>query len=366
MNKLIVHYIASDKFTSGYISYMHNNIKEYRHIFITDKSAIIKNNADGAEILFISRPSSILTNKNIRKMLDKCDKFIVSGVFDKTVYIPFLSCRILLKTYLHFWGGDFYCLRDKADRQYLKKKGLKLYIRRKIYFIIKKLLIQKCAAVITLIEEDYDELVRITGISKHHLVAPMPGGDGYSIKAADNIKKHVEPHLIQVGNSATESNHHIDVFKLLKKYSEENIKIICPLSYGNKEYAKQIADYGIKLFGSKFVPIKSVLPEDEYFNLLAKVEVAVFNNDRQQAMGNIIKLLSMGCKVYMRNGTSMWKAYKRQGFSVYNIDDINSENFSSFISFSEDEASQNKKAYLKTIDPVAIYNAWKRVFEDKI
>jgi dTDP-N-acetylfucosamine:lipid II N-acetylfucosaminyltransferase len=366
MSQLIVHYVATDKFTSGYIFYMHKIMQDYRHIFVIDKRSIIKSNVVNAEKLFISNPWDILTNKYVRKILDECHKFIVSGVFDNAVFIPFLPHRILTKTYLHFWGGDFYCLRNKADMPFLKKKGPKSYIKRNIYFTTKRMCIRKCAAVITLIEEDYDELVKISGISKHHLVAPMPG-DGSGKKAVetlDNIKKQVAPHLIQVGNSATESNRHIEALSLLEKYSDENIEIICPLSYGDKEYAKQVVDYGIKLFGTKFVPLNGFMPKDEYFALLARVEVAVFNNDRQQAMGNISKLLSMGCKVYLRNDTSMWRAYLRRGYSIHNIDKIYSEGFSAFVSFSKEEASKNKRAYLEAIDPSIGYNAWKSVFDE--
>lgn len=367
MSQLIAHYVAKDKFTSGYIFYMHNTMQGYRHVFIIDKHSMIKNNVVDADILFISKPSSILTNKDVIKALGECDKFIVSGVFENAVFIPFLPYRILIKTYLHFWGGDFYCLRNKADITFLRRKGFKSFIKRNIYFIAKRVCIRKCLAVIMLIEEDYDELVKISGISKHFLVAPMPGdGSGKKVvKILDNIKKQETPHLIQIGNSATESNRHIEALSLLKRYSDENIEIICPLSYGDKEYAKQVVKHGTKLFGSKFIPLNNFIPKDEYFALLARVKVAVFNNDRQQAMGNISKLLAMGCKVYLRNDTSMWRAYLRRGYSVYDIDNICSEDFSTFISFSKKEAFKNNKAYLEAINPSITYNAWKNVFDEK-
>ena len=39
------------------------------------------------------------------------------------------------------------------------------------------------------------------------------------------------------------------------------------------------------------------------------IEIAIFNNDRQQAMGNITALLGMKSKVFIRDDTSMWSNF---------------------------------------------------------
>lgn len=364
MSKLIVHYVKKEKFTSGYIFYMHKIMQSYRHVFIIDDKTIIKSNVGEAEIIFISHDKKILTNKDIKKVLDKCDKFIVSGVFYNTKFMPFLPNRILKKTYLHFWGGDFYDLRDKPDISCLKKKGLKTFLYRSVNILFTKTIIRKCAAVITLIEEDYDELVKITGIKKPHFRAPMPG-DGFGGKRVYDTKKQTSPHLILLGNSATEANQHIEALDLLNKFSNEDIEIICPLSYGDKEYAKRVSDYGKRLFGPKFISLNKFMAKDEYFKMLARVEVAIFNNNRQQAMGNINKLFSMGCKLYLRDDTSMWRAYSRRGYSVHNINSIYVEDFDTFVSFPEEEVTKNKNVYIKQSDPSITYNAWKEVLDKK-
>ena len=40
---------------------------------------------------------------------------------------------------------------------------------------------------------------------------------------------------ILIGNSATETNNHIEVLDLLSKFKNEDIKIYVPLSYGDME-----------------------------------------------------------------------------------------------------------------------------------
>ena len=44
-------------------------------------------------------------------------------------------------------------------------------------------------------------------------------------------------------------------------------------------------------FWRKFKPLVDFMPFDEYLNLLAKVDIAIFNHKRQQAMGNTTILL---------------------------------------------------------------------------
>ena len=64
---------------------------------------------------------------------------------------------------------------------------------------------------------------------------------------------------ILLGNSATPENNHVDIIDLLVENSSENVKIICPLSYGNKEYAATISKYGREHLGDRFVPLDKFL-----------------------------------------------------------------------------------------------------------
>lgn len=45
---------------------------------------------------------------------------------------------------------------------------------------------------------------------------------------------------------------------------------------------------------------------EEYCSFLSEMDVAVFNNNRQQGMANIALLANLGTKVFIRNDTSMW------------------------------------------------------------
>lgn len=122
---------------------------------------------------------------------------------------------------------------------------------------------------------------------------------------------------IQIGNSADPSNNHLEVFEKLKKYKDTSIEIICPLSYGDVGHRDKIIKEGNRIFGEKFIPIITLMPFDEYLGLLAKIDIAIFNHKRQQAMGNITTLLGLGEKVYIRYDITSWDFCKDHGLKVF-------------------------------------------------
>ena len=76
---------------------------------------------------------------------------------------------------------------------------------------------------------------------------------------------HDSPHdglNILLGNSADPSNNHKEVLDKLRSYATENIRIYCPLSYGDRKYAQIVSDYGRLMFGEKFLALRDFMPFD--------------------------------------------------------------------------------------------------------
>jgi hypothetical protein len=134
-----------------------------------------------------------------------------------------------------------------------------------------------------------------------------------------------ESKVVLVGNSANPSNNHADIFNKLSNLKDQNFNIICPLSYGNNVQAAFIAQLGRTMFGVRFTPLLDFMPFNEYLNTLAKVDIAIFAHERQQGMGNMITLLSLGKKVYMRGDTSPYALFEKLNIKVFNIEDLSLE-----------------------------------------
>jgi dTDP-N-acetylfucosamine:lipid II N-acetylfucosaminyltransferase len=122
-----------------------------------------------------------------------------------------------------------------------------------------------------------------------------------------------------IGNSATLSNNHFDALHHLKKYSEEDIRILCPLSYGeglDSDYTKAVIKTGTDLFGDKFVALTGFLPRVAYYKLLAEVDIAVMWHNRTQAAGNVVAFLKMGKIVFMQSQSTLYKLLKSRSIHV--------------------------------------------------
>ena len=126
---------------------------------------------------------------------------------------------------------------------------------------------------------------------------------------------------ILVGNSATLTNNHLEVFSLLERLDLGGTsRIVCPLSYGGDPwYKEKILIEGERRFGNRFRPLTEFLDSDSYLEILSSVKVAFMNHRRQQALGNINLLLEIGRRVYMNADSLLFDELKRRGHVIEEI-----------------------------------------------
>lgn len=135
-----------------------------------------------------------------------------------------------------------------------------------------------------------------------------------------NSDVELNENRIQVGNSATFSNNHLEVFSLFEQL-QVKAEIFCPLNYGDENYAKCIKDKGNSIFGSNFEALLEFLPLQDYNNLQASCGIVIMNHFRQQAAGNIICALINGSKVFMSNRSPLFNHFKSLGISIFCIEE---------------------------------------------
>jgi hypothetical protein len=96
---------------------------------------------------------------------------------------------------------------------------------------------------------------------------------------------------------------------------------------------------------------------EEYTAYLSDIDLAIFNHKRQQAMGNIIGLLSLGKKVFIRSDISPWPYFKGKGFELFDTKlawDLSP--------LSAESAVKNIKAASIAFNDTALSAAWQLVF----
>ncbi len=299
---MILHIMILDKFLPPFIDFIskHFDITKHKFVFLGRKEYKYG--------LKPSHPIEWIDSKNkVFKLLYYMyisEKIVIHGLWSRhLVKLLFFQPWLLKKCYWVMWGGDFY-FPEKQDW-------------------IKKQVIRRIGHFVTYIRGDYELVKKWYGSTgKYHecLMYPSNVFFDYGVKTKQDTTIN-----IQVGNSATDTNNHFEAFNKLAKFKDENIRIYCPLSYGDKKYAEEVILYGKKLFGEKFIPITEFMPLEKYLDFLGSMDIAIFPHNRQQAMGNIIKLLGMGKKVYLRKNTTHRELFEVLGIKIYDLDEISLE-----------------------------------------
>ena len=125
---------------------------------------------------------------------------------------------------------------------------------------------------------------------------------------------------ILIGNSATLSNNHLDIFDIIKN---TNSKMIVPLSYGAygyQDYKERVIYQGNKLFKDNFHAIKSFLPIQEYDKILMSCNTMIMYHIRQQALGNIYMALYLGMRVFLNKKSITYKYMNDIGMIIFELE----------------------------------------------
>ncbi|MDQ7985757.1 TDP-N-acetylfucosamine:lipid II N-acetylfucosaminyltransferase [Pseudomonas sp. G34] len=238
---------------------------------------------------------------------NSAEKIILHGLWDfYVIVLLFFQPWLLKKCYWMIWGGDLYDYMSNC-------RGWKWWLRN----LFKRPVIRSIGNLVTYLEGDVELARKWYGATGKHHDCVM-----YTSNVYRNYGVKTKPHSginIQIGNSADSSNNHLEILEMLAPFCGEDIAIYAPLSYGNEEYARSVIRAGKEKFGDKFKPLTEFMPVDQYLEFLGRVDIAIFNHRRQQAMGNIITLLGLGKKVYMRSDITPWSMFKKIGVKVYDI-----------------------------------------------
>jgi len=281
----ILHISTDLKFIIPFIDIInkHYNINEHKFIVITKKNKITPQD----NITFINNKSQVL---EILFELNQNNKIILHGIFsDMLLTILFFQPWLAKRCYWVMLGGDFYFPEKQS---WVKKK-----------------MIKRIRHFITYLKGDFQYAKTWYGAKgEYHECFMYPSNlyKDYNV----NFKKNNAIN-IQIGNSADPTNNQIEVLEKLKKYKNENIKVYAPLSYSvDQSYAEAVISKGKEIFEDRFIPILNFMQFKEYLDFLGNIDIAIFAHKRQQAMGNIITLLGLGKKIYIRTNITSWQFFK--------------------------------------------------------
>lgn len=350
---LVVHYITHNQFTYGYIVFMQKCLREYRHVFFSTRGDYDHDLLKLADVYLMSNWKWSFLNDRMKRILRTASKVVFSGVFDRSL-LYLMPRYVLKKTYLHFWGGDFYSFRDPVKGSCEKMKR-RLFVDKLSY----------CLGVVTLMEEDWPLIRSILHLPDSIRLFAAPMWHDPSQRISDLVfRKQDDVLRITVGNSATRENRHMDVFEMLQHIKNEQVEIWCPLSYGDPDYAAEVIHQGKAIFGDKFYALTQFMSLDEYMQYLANCDIGIFNINRQQAGGNILYLLYLGKKIYIDIETATYSFYKKIGGHLFDISMLKEQKLDEIMAFDKRLAEDNRKICINYYDDSeGAQRKWREVLE---
>lgn len=335
-------------FIEPYVNFINKNFDSKEHLFL------ILTNTGKVNL----RENVKKISKNFKSLLSlireiyRCEKIFLHGlVHYEIVLIFFLQPWLLRKCNWVVLGVDLYQYK-------FRKKSLKS----NSYEVARRFVIKNMNGLIAFVKGDYELAQKRYGAKGKYYYSFLYPNLIYEELDLSKVKKDNEKTYIQVGNSADPALNHLEVFSKLEKYKDKAIEIICPLAYGNEGYRDKVIEQGTKIFGNKFNPIVELVSFEKYSELLTKIDIAIFSYEGQQALGNILILLGLGKKVYIRDDITSWGLCNDFGLKVFSYN----KGFDRlFEKISEDVRLRNIDIIKKHFTEKKLKEDWGKIFQNK-
>jgi len=337
----IIHIMPQDKFIEPFINFMEYNFDMKEHLFLVID---YKNNYHISQKENVILISSLFLSK-FKVDYDYSQKIILHGLFRFVPIFLFFNSSLLKKIFWIIWGHDLYSYKNANKNLYTK-----------VYEYIRKKVITKIPNYVVYMKNEFELMKKVYNTDGKHFRSFVYLSNLY--EENEVVKKDSSCLTLMVGNSASKTNCHKEIFDILKKYKNENIKVIVPLSYsGSKEYVDDIVKTGTQLFQDKFIPILDYMEYEKYKELLSSVDMALFNHNRQEGIGNTNLLISYGVKIYLRHGTSQYNFYNSEDIKVFDINDFD------LTRLSEEDKEKNQRILKKLFSKESLKEQLKDIYD---
>lgn len=312
MSNKVFHIIPYEKFTFDYITQINRCFSPQNHLFCihgkkpSNEIKTVENLGGNIQLYNRIRLQEAV---GIVHEAQKYDKIIIHSLFMPPVLFSVISLNITRmsdKVFWNIWGADLY------DTYWSKNKNFAHMVRE----ALRKHFIRHLRAV-GYIYSDFDCLKKWYKTEAKFFPA------SYSYEFFDVEQSSCGDTNILIGNSATRSCQHKEAIDMIKHSGINRANIWCVLSYPNdKEYIDEVVNYGTKILGDSFHPLVDYMPYDQYMKMLSGIDIAIFNNNRQQALGNIAGLLFYGKCVFVNPKNGCLDYFQKMGVEIYSTDDF--------------------------------------------
>ncbi len=348
---MIIYEGIQGSYIERFINFIRQNFDGTEHMFVMFSRS---HRYDSLDNIYYIDPSSRKDLSWLKSQASDCHKIIVHSLFDtRTIIWLLLHKRFLNKASWILWGGDLYSYWI-ADSHSLKSRVVET---------MKKSIIANINSIVALVYEDYLFAKQKYNTKAEYKYAFYPNPVDFEMLSHHIQHAPGSTNRILVGNSASLTNNHAEILKALAKYKfEQDFEIVCPLSYGPSNNVDNVIKLGRELFGKRFIPVLNFMPPEEYAKLLSSIDVAIFGHKRQEGLGNILALLYLGKKVYIRSDISTWSFLSRLGIKVFDSKRVVNNEEEKLFEFSQSIGSKNRLVVEKEFSDEKCVELWREVF----
>ncbi|HAW79865.1 MAG TPA: hypothetical protein DEO59_02795 [Balneola sp.] len=347
---MILHISPNVVFIHQFIGFVEKSFSELEMkyvIFQKDQKKRLPENSKVQKLNYSLTKIGFASLISLIRDINKADRIVLHGLNEAmTFLLLFLMPWNLKKSYWFTWGDDVY------------KEVLKNSLKLKLLSFFKKFVVRNLGFIVVEIDGEYENINKFFNPRGERIKSFKYPSNIFTSTITEGINQ--DSLNILVGNSSDPGNCHLEMFRALKeelaKKGLQNYNIVCPLSYGSDDHAEKVIKKGELLFGSNFMPLTNFLPLDEYQKMLSSLDIALFNHRRQQAMGNIINLIGLGKKVFIRKEVTTWDYFEQLNIKVYCTSELELERVT------EDIANKNSEIVKAYFSKEKLQSDLKQVF----
>lgn len=332
-NAKYVHIMHNDKFIKPFVDFLNRNFDKEEHLVLCKRWCKQFSFPEGKNVIEINSLADL--------KFENVEKIFCHSLFDDELVKYLYKHKNILKekAYWVIWGGDLYNAQRDEINDYVRC-NFKAYIN-------------KCDESVC--REKYNAIQSDKVFYNAAYIFPI------TKTMLDNTKKTKKSYVqIQINNSCDKST--LEVLDYLKKYKDENIKIVTILSYGQMDYKEEIIKKGKKIFDDKFTYIDNYLSPEKYSQHLANNDILILNQNRQQGVGNTMASLYLGIKVFIRSEISVYKSLTNDGIKVFDTNNIPALDYNEFVYYDKREINQNIVSSF--FDENCVARQWEYIFKN--
>lgn len=301
---------------------------------------IIGNIAKTEEVLFeyknvikLDKGKNIFEKiRNLYNDFNKYDVLIWHGlvITPKITLFLFFYRKFIKKSVWVMWGIDLYSWkRNQKEIKAYFINYLNKYIRKNINNVV---------AIFPTDIKNYRNIFQNKKSTVFYAPYPISKNGFLELENKNSDRKRTSGEIwIQVGNNANSFNNHLEILEELKKFKNEKIRLFIPMSYGNDwhnkidNYKEIVERTAIEYFGEEKVTIlRNLMPNDEYNKFLDQIDIIIIATNRQNALGNILKVLYSGGKAFLSEKNSLYDFFSKENIFIEKFETIKDLTFEEF------------------------------------